>query len=416
MLGSAFGGTGAGAGAAFAVQSRDGSPGAALRDMSQLKSFTFQSIENGCGIGKFRFLRRSDLLQAYTDLALNYFITIPHPRKLFNYLWSGRIISIETGSSDSQGLTAGLGYVDVEAHGYWYSTYDGIFNVASIASNPASTQIGSVVTGGYTPDLVQDTSGIVASGEANNTAWQVDVNSQTGANAFPRPGDVIKNLALKATTQDVRYLPQVWADRRLVTNFVTSSSPRYTLIANQAGVLDVRQSLANLFNKLYTRYKDSGGAVQLLIQQDASSQSYYSNAYGGSTAVPFVRVGVKDITANGNQSTPGGGLYPAVTSAGQSALDKVKSLRYELNSQLPPNQLLFQIRDNLTGQLIYPWEMQGGNFMNFGLPTVRLSAGLIAGAYAPPPILYVSQVDYASTGNALQLTTELSNKLQDVLR
>jgi hypothetical protein len=172
-----------------------------LSDAFNLKTGT---SERGFALASWDLPR--DFSFAWDDLGLNFQVFAYSGRG--DEAWHGRLEAIEP-VLDSRGRPA----LSCQAAGYWSSAYDLTYTGTLGTSASPETMIGSLFSGNYLPQLLNDTSGLTATG-LTGLAYQ----TPNGGTDDVAVGDVILDLCAKGTsTTGQRIIPLVLTNRKLVT-------------------------------------------------------------------------------------------------------------------------------------------------------------------------------------------------------
>lgn len=343
---------------------------------------------------------KRDFSIAYDDIGLNSMVVWRSPRN--DRVWQGRLIGIEL-RYDATGGNA----INVVAQGYFGSAYD--LTINGSLSGTTEQKLAALITGGYLPQLVNDTTGIVAAGISSSYPW----STANGGSDDMRVGDAILDIAKTGTSDSQRYLTQVWLDRKFVTTTVNMSTPvaRYKVKKNNVQSIVLRRNLNDIANLVLVRYKQADGLLYRASRPDTASQNLYgidytlSNSYLANRT-PFVRSQIMDITGL-DATTPANAAL-----AGDTRLAQVKRLRNDSDAITIVNDL--SIYDTVLGRYVSKFEVKAGNWLEVTDLFPRLSSGGAAIAGADPVyqnMFYITSARYELSSGTLTLTPERSSDL-----
>lgn len=326
-------------------------------------------------------------------------------------LFHGRVDIIKPTGIKKRGKSSNY----YQAKGFRYSASDLKFSGTLIGTPEA--RIAAVITGGYMPQIKNDTTGLIATGIASGTT--ATDNSGTDDKA---PWDVILDICKSGTSLGYKLIPQVWGDdRKLITRAINTVSPTPRYVVDRAYVagLEPQRSLSDIYTQIEVRYKDSGdGSLQKLMVPSSTSATATAlgvDLTGAGTITPFLRTRILDLTG----IIPDGCDATTATNAGTAMLNEQQRINNKgrISGALTITRDLV-IFDTLEGQFARNYKVRGGEWIGVSGMTpwpTEAGTGTSAGDTTIESMFFMSGTEYDKDNRTLSITPETASDLANAI-
>jgi hypothetical protein len=297
------------------------------------------------------------------------------------------------------------------AKGYKDSATDLKFN-GQLAGTPEA-RIAALITGGYLPQLVNDTSGLISTGLAAGST-----NTDNSGTDDMSPWDIILNICKLGTSAGYKVVPQVWNDRKLITKAINTLTPTPRYIVDRANVksISLARTLSDIFTQVEVRYKDSvDGTLQRLVlpaSTSAIATALGIDFDGLGTVVPFLRTKVLDISS----TYPDGTSSAVATAAGNALLNEEQRTSNTSDSIVIEQD--YVIFDTLEGQEIPNYKLRGDDWIQINgftpWPT-ETGTGTSAGDQAITSMFLMTAAEWDKDSGTLTITPESAGDLASAI-